>query len=306
MSRPLVVVLAAVALGVGYFLGVATSESRRGGRGEAPGQGSGEERREHVRLDAEEAMDLRRRAHEAETLRKEGERLRAELADLKRKHEPKPGARREDGSIVGGAKWGRTFHLLMSSFIESRLSQFIREAQFSPNQERRFRRLVDTQLDQMVAITADFTNGDIDGATAYERLEAAYRDGEKLLAASLNDDQMNVYRRFEKDVRGIIHDQVVHNELAGIKTAAGLDIEQEKQVLAILDRRYREVGDKLPLPLPNIMLKPIRRPQDQAIYDATARAIQAVLRPEQLAAFKAFEDAAPKLPFVHRGMLVPK
>ena len=91
-----------------------------------------------------------------------------------------------------------------------------------------------------------------------------------------------------------------------LKTKLDLDPEQAKKIQEFVDERYKRVQDNTPVPLPNVLFKPIRRSKDQTIYDETADAIRKFLRPEQVAAFDRVEAKAATAPFVHRSMLIPK
>lgn len=301
MSRLLAVAGILLAFAAGFYLGRARDAGRAGRSHGAEASGN-----RRVVLAEDEVIELRRKGQQYDSLERREEALREENARLKKALEPKPGERREDGTIVGGAKWNATFEMMATGFLDSMLAMFMRDAKFSPAQERKFRKLVDDEIHLAMAITADFTNGDIDADTTYDRLEAAYGDAVNQLNVLLDDDQMAVYRRFEKNVKGIMHNQVVHNELAAMKDAVGLDLEQEKRVREILNDRYRRVTKDFPLPIPNVLLKPIRRGKDARIYEETRTAIRNVLRPGQWSALEQFEASAPNRPYLERRNLEPK
>jgi hypothetical protein len=302
MNRSLAALTLLLGLAAGFVLGRASSDGSRSGRGAAAARANGRT----IEMPADEAIELRRRATEFDELQVDKAALEEQLVALRKQLEPKVGDRLPDGRIVGGARWGGNFKQLVTGFLDSMLAMFMRNAEFTPAQERAFRALVDKEIDMALAITAEFTNGDIDSDTAYERMEAEYESVMTRLNGMLSEKQMVVYRNFEKGVADIMRNQVVHNELAAMKKAVGLDLEQEKAVGKIIEERYRRVSEDFPLPVPNVLLKPIRRGRDQPIYDETARAIEKVLRPDQQAAYAAFEAQAGARPFEHRNMLVPK
>jgi len=219
---------------------------------------------------------------------------------------PKPGERLEDGSIAGGARWNDTFVRLSTGFLDSMINGFIREAELTTEQERRLRENIRTSAKNIMQVTADFTNGDIDGDAAYEQLEIVAEEGRGKVRQLLNDDQVETFERFQTTIRSIMHRQVVHNEMATLKEALALDAEQEKRILEVVEERYRRVGEKLTTPIPNVYFKPLRREKDKAIYDETARAIRELLSAEQRGAFDAWERKAPQAPFQYRSQLAPK
>ncbi|MHC4957793.1 MAG: hypothetical protein ACYTGN_05405 [Planctomycetota bacterium] len=302
MNRGLAIALITLGLVAGFLVGRATSDGSRSGRVANGGRADGRT----IEMTADEAIELRRRASEFEELSSDKVALEEELRGLKKQLEPKPGDRLADGRIVGGARWGGGFKQLAAGFLDSMLSIFMKNADFTPAQERAFRALVDKEIDVALAVTADFTNGDIDADTAYERLQAEYDDAMTQLSGMLSEKQMGVYRSFEKGVASIMQHQVVHNELAALKKDVHLDLEQEKAIRKVIEERYQRVADNFPMPVPNVLLKPIRRTTDQPIYDETAAAISKILRPDQQAAYAAFEAQAGARPYEHRNMLVPK
>lgn len=243
-------------------------------------------------------------------MRKENEQLRERLAI----HEPEtpdeqsaePGTRLADGTIVGGARWNEGFNRLATGFLDTMLSNFIRDAQLSPQQERRVRSLILKESANFLQVSADFTNGDIDGEEAYEQLEGLSADLRSKVGEMLDDEQRANFGNLQRGIRTMLRDQIVHNEMATLKSTLRLDSDQEKKILAIVRGRYRRVEDKTNIPIPNVFFKPLRRDSDKPIYDETADAIRAVLDAEQIVNYDRFEAAAPQAPFQYRSQLVSK
>lgn len=304
MSRLLYLLAIVLAAGVGFLIG-RTDLVGRGGRGAGGVVERGPDRRV-VSLPAQEVVELRQRAAAVVEVAEENERLRAEVARLESELEPKPGERRKDASIVGGARWNESFVQMATGFIDSMLAFFLREANLTPEQEKRLRAELEVRFGQALAITADFTNGDVEADNAYDLLETNYKDALKLLHTMLDEKQIEAYRRFERNTKNIMRSQIVHQELAVLKKELRLDSEQEKKIKEIVEARYGRVQEGYLLPIPNVYFKPIRRDKDKAIYDETATRIRELLRPEQVPLFNRYELAAPTAPFAFRNMLVPR
>jgi hypothetical protein len=153
---------------------------------------------------------------------------------------------------------------------------------------------------------ADFVNGDATGDQAYDQLKTMLDEGRKLVQTVLDDKQLKTYRKFEGKIISMVQDNVVNNELATLRSKLDLDPEQTSAVRAIVETRYRRVQDKFDAAIPNMFFKPIRREADAAIYTETATEIRKFLRPEQAAAFDAYEATANDAVLEFRTWLVPK
>jgi hypothetical protein len=153
---------------------------------------------------------------------------------------------------------------------------------------------------------ADFVNGDLTADQAYAALDTIATDSRAMLATVLDDKQIGVYRNFEKQMTGFVHNNVVTNEMATLRKELDLDPEQEKKVRAIVEERYRRVQGRLNAPLPNMFFKPMRRERDRDIYAQTGDEIRRFLRPEQVAAFDQVESKAPTALYAYRTLLIPK
>jgi hypothetical protein len=309
VSRILFVCAVLLAAGAGFLLGRST---RRGTTGRSESQTGYQKRqaeRRLVSLPAEEVFELRANGERMDALRAENERLREELkktAPANDGEELPPGSRREDQSIVGGARWSDNFMRLATGFLDSMIAQFIQDANLSPAQERRLMDELHVRIGQIMTVTADFTNGDIDGDRAYEQLNILAEDGRKFVRGLLDDKQMEAYSRFEGSVKELMHKQVVHNEMATLSAELNLDSEQARLIQALVEDRYDKVQERLSVTMPNVMFKPIRREADSDIYEETGKAIREYLRPDQAAAFDRAEQKALSAPFLYRSMLVPK
>jgi hypothetical protein len=257
------------------------------------------------------AANHREKTRNRETI----QRLRAEVTELRSRMEalapaepatPAPGTRLADGSIVGGAKWTNSFVRLATGFVDSIINGFVKDAKLSVEQERRLRETVRAEATRFTQVSADFTNGDIDGDTAYAQLEVLATEARQNVRQLLNEDQVETFEKFQGTIRDIMRHQIVHNEMATLKSTLRLDSEQEKRVLAIVEERYRRIDDSIDTPIPNVFFKPLRRKQDEEIYKQTANEIRAILAPDQKAAFDKWESRAPDEPFQYRTQLVPK
>ncbi|MHC4956333.1 MAG: hypothetical protein ACYTGZ_21030 [Planctomycetota bacterium] len=300
--------LALVAAGVGFWAGRATSDrtDRAELRGRAPARET-PQARFAAETAAEERVALMKRLRSAQD---ETESLRTRL----HKYEPPegdaeappPGTRLPDGTIVGGAMWNSSFQRLAQGFLDSLLTSFIRDAKLSPEQERRVRSLILKRSSKFMQVNADFVNGEIDGEAAYERLEGLSTDLRAQVGEMLNEEQRSNFGNLQQGIRNIMRSQVVHNEMATLKSTLGLDAGQEKKVLAIVEERYKRVEAGISIPIPNVFFKPLRRERDATIYEETADAIRAVLSADQAARFNQLEAKAPSATFQYRPQLVPK
>jgi len=219
---------------------------------------------------------------------------------------PAPGTRLADGRIVGGARWNDTFVRLSTGFLDTLINGFIRDAKLTTEQERRLRETVRESAQKIMQVSADFTNGDLEGDAAYEKLQVLGEEAETRVSELLDDDQVETFRKFRSSLRGILHQQIVSNEMATLKSTLGLDADQEKRILAIVEERYRRVGEQLTTPIPNVYFKPLRRGKDAPIYEETANAIRGLLSPDQRMRFDAWEKQAPTAPYQYREQLAPK
>jgi hypothetical protein len=293
----------------GFLLGRAT----QGGGGRA-GTGGFEVKERaspyRVNLPVEEAIEQQRRVARLEALEAENAILRERLGGGAGAEAPEaelpPGARRKDGTIVGGARWGPGFVQVATGFFDSFFSAFIEEAQLTPEQERRVREGVRHRITDAMQITADYVNGEMDGDAAYERFAQLVADGRGMVREILDDRQNSIYERHEKQITEWMNDQVVSKEMAALRGELGLDPVQEKRVRAVVEQRYSRVVASITTAIPNVLITPIRREQDRAIYEDTASQIRQLLRPEQQAAFETAEKAAATAVFDYRNMLVPK
>ena len=100
--------------------------------------------------------------------------------------------------------------------------------------------------------------------------------------------------------------QIVHNEMATLKSTLRLDSDQEKRVLAIVEQRYAKIDEGSKTPIPNVFFKPLRRESDNPVYEQTADAIREVLTPDQRTKFNAWERGAAQGPYQDRTQLIPK
>jgi hypothetical protein len=297
---------------VGFLLGYAGREGfGRTGGDRATATDRADSRR--APLTVAEAAELQRKARQAEALRAENEALRDQVARLVPSPETEqaapgevPGSRRKDGSIVGGARWPPQFMRTATAYVDQMFSQFIKEANLTPEQERRLREGLSVRITDIMQLSADFTNGDLTADELYERAEAVSQVGLEDLINLLDDGQMKVYDKFFGRTKTMIRDQVVHNEMTHLKAELKLDSEQEKHVRRIVNERYQRVQDKHGNPVPNIMFKPIRRAGDSEIYDETAVEIRKYLTPDQTRRFDREERVAVESLFAYRSFLVPK
>ncbi len=314
MTSRTIPILAFTLLGavVGFLIGFAGRDGfGRTGADRSPTTERADSRR--APLTVAEAAELERKARQADVLREENEALREQVSRLARPAateealpEEEPGSRREDGTIVGGARWPPQFMRTATAYVDQMFSQFIKEANLTPEQERRLREGLSMRITDIMQASADFTNGDLTANELYERAEVVSKAGLQDLTNLLDDGQMKVYDKFYGRTKTMIRDQVVHNEMTNLKAELGLDPEQEKHVRRIVTERYQRVQDKHGNPIPNIMFKPIRRAADGEIYDETATEIRKYLTPDQARRFDREERVAHEALFAYRSFLVPK
>jgi len=307
MNRLVLAAAVLVAGTVGFLIGRAAPAAGRADRGSAEAPVRHAERRE-VSMPTSRAQALEREAAEAATLRAENARLLERIAALEPKTDDAlpDGSRRKDSSIVGGARWSTVFRRTATAFLDTYLDNFIKEAHLTAEQQHRLRAEMHTRVGQAMAITADFTNGDIEGGRAYELLEIATGDGVNTLSGILDPEQLKVYGRFENSIKDMLHGQVVNNEMAALNAELDLNPEQARNIRAIVNDRWTQVGRNLRTGIPNVMFKPIRRATDREIFRKTADRIGQYLSASQQAAFREVEQNAAALPYQFRTMLVPK
>jgi hypothetical protein len=305
------VVLAGVA---GFLAGRASVEGAKA-RGDArPDYAGGRTERRLVEMPADEVAVLRRKARELD------ERVRRELETGARPVEDAGsgpevdagsdalpvGARRRDGTIVGGASWSPMTRNMALGFLDPMIEEFFAEANLTADQKQRLKAEIEARIGKGMQAAADFVNGDANGDQAYEQLKTMLDEGRRLVQTVLDDEQLKTYRKFEGRVISMVHTNVVNNELATLRAKLDLDPEQATAVRAIVETRYRRVQDKFDAAIPNMFFKPIRREADAEIYAETAGEIRKFLRPEQATAFDAYEATANDALHEFRNMLVPK
>ena len=263
-------------------------------------------------LTVTEAMELERRARQAEALVEENTALKRRVAQLEQAAGPDtgeealaPGSRREDGSSVGGARWPAPFVRTATAYVDRMFSQFIDEAGLTPAQEQRLRSELTVRIGQMMQLSADYTNGDLDADGLYDRISELASQGQAGIDNLLDDAQVKVYDKFFRKTRTMIRGQVVNNEMINLKAELKLDSEQERHVRRIVEARYQRVEERHGNPVPNLMFKPIRREADRDIYDETAEGIRSYLRPDQLRRFEAADREAATVHMAYRSFLVP-
>jgi hypothetical protein len=263
-----------------------------------------------VEIPADELARVQQRVARADALEDENERLRLRLdrlePDAARDAEPPAGSRRPDGTIVGGARWSKMTTTLAAGFLDGMVEQFFREANLTEDQRQRLRAEMEVRVGQVMQTAADFVNGDATADQAYDTLNTIAVESRAMLGTVLDPKQYAVYQRFEKQMVGFVHDNVVNNEMATLRSDLDLDPAQEKKVRAIVEERYRRVQERLNAPLPNMFFKPMRRARDRDIYADTGDRIREFLRPEQVAAFDVVEGKAPTALYAYRNLLIPR
>ncbi|MHC4818958.1 MAG: hypothetical protein ACYTF8_12980 [Planctomycetota bacterium] len=263
-----------------------------------------------IEIPAEELARVQQQVARTDALEAENERLRERLdrlePDAAQDEELPPGSRRSDGTIVGGARWSKMTTTLALGFLDGMVEQFFAEANLTETQRQRLRAEMEQRVGEVMQTAADFVNGDLTADQSYEALDTIATDSRKMLATVLDEKQLGVYRNFEKEMTGFVHNNVVTNEMANLRKELDLDPAQEKKVRAIVEQRYHRVQDRLSAPLPNMFFKPIRRDRDGDIYTETGQQILAFLRPEQAAAFDQVESKAPTALYAYRSLLIPR
>lgn len=300
-SRALVIVIALLSGTIGFLLGRASPAPERA-----------EKRAPPVR---EAPPELPPEAYAV--LEAEVQKLRAENRGL-RGEEPEaapapeappdevPGTRREDGTIVGGARWAPATRLLAIGYLSGPVEDFFRRANLTEHQKQRLRTELEQRIGDVMQLAADYANGDLDSDGMYDALGKVVAKGRVAAAEVLDDRQLTIYNEFESGIGEFNRSNIVQNELTTLRQDLGLDREQERLVRPILEERYRRVQDRFNAPIPNFMFKPIRRGADSDIYDETGKAVRGYLRPEQKALFDAADAKAATAVFDYRSLLVPK
>jgi hypothetical protein len=287
---------------LGFLLGRAAPARERAERSTAPTRDAA------VELAPEEYAVLRERASRADQLAKENLRLRGEPEPAPEEAPPGeiPGERRDDGTIVGGARWPTQMRLLALGYLSGPVEDFFAKANLTEHQKQRLRAELEQRITDVMQLAADYANGDLDGDETYEALGKIVVKGRTAAAEVLDDRQLAIYNQFEDGIGDFNRTNIVQNELATLRQDLGLDREQERLVRTVIEERYRRVQERFHAPIPNFMFKPIRRESDGDIYGETGAAIRDYLRPEQRAAFDAAEAKAAAAVFAYRSLLVPK
>ena len=144
--------------------------------------------------------------------------------------------------------------------IEWLLEEFKRDQgiDLTKDQQTRLREEVRRNAPRFVQLTADFLKGDLTGDQVFERAQTQVAEVEKTVRSMLGDEQYAVFERYKDSVRGILKTQLLHGELAAHKSELDLDPEQEARIKALLDERYSRIQERVGIPLPNVLLQPIR------------------------------------------------
>ncbi|HEX5136855.1 MAG TPA: hypothetical protein VFY93_07785 [Planctomycetota bacterium] len=306
MRRPGLVIAIALLSGViGFLVGRIAPEGGRAERRAAP-----RDTMPMVELPPEAYAALQAAAEREQALEKENRQLRAaQPAESPARQAPPaevPGTRREDGTIVGGASWPAQTRLLAIGYLSGPVEDFFRKANLTETQKQKLRAELEQRISDVMQISADYANGDLDGDAAYDALGKIVAKGRGAAAQVLDDRQLAIFNEFETGIGDFNRNNIVQNELTTLRQELGLDREQERLVKTVIDDRYRRVQDRFQAPLPNMFFQPIRRAGDKDIYDETGAAIRGYLRPEQRAAYDAAEAKAATAVFGYRSLLVPK
>jgi len=304
-NRALVVLIALTTGVIGFLLGRVSPAPERAERSPPPARG-----RPGIELPPEAYAALQAAAERAKVLEAENRQLRGEVE----KPEPAPeappeevpGTRREDGTIVGGARWTPATRLLAIGYLSGPVEDFFKRANLTEHQKQRLRTELEQRIGDVMQLAADYANGDVDADTLYDELGKVVTKGRGTAAEVLDDRQLGLYREFESGIGDFNRNNIVQNELATLRQELGLDREQERLIKPVLEERYRRVQDRFQAPIPNFMFKPIRREADNDIYDETGLAVSGYLRPEQRALFDAADAKAATAVFDYRTLLVPK
>jgi hypothetical protein len=291
-----VIAIAVVSGTIGFLLGRSAPAPERAAR-TAP------------RQDTIAETELRGRAAEPEERPvEEGRPVPARARDdLPAERAPEvPGTRREDGTIVGGARWTPQTRLLALGFLAGKVDDFFAQANLTEYQKQRLKAELEGRIDQVMQLAADYANGDIDGDQTYEALDKVVATGRAAVAQVLDERQLATYYEFEKGISDFNRTEIANNELATLRQELGLDREQERLVRPIVEERYRRVQERFGAPIPNMFFKPIRRARDRDLYEETGRAMREYLRPEQQAAFDVAEAKASAALTEYRSLLLPK
>jgi len=303
-----------LAAGVGFLAGRLTSGDE-GGRGDGRAEVTRAGPAVRVELAAEEFAEWRKKVARTEDLEAENRRLQEELrrSDAARQAvqdaaaELGPGDRRPDGSIVGGATWSPMTKSMAVGFLDLFVEQFFEEANLTEHQRQKLRKEMETRINSVMQLAADFVNGDATGDEIYGNLEGIADEGRGKLREFLDDRQYGIYLRFESGMGDFVRNNVVSTETTALRTRLGLDSEQEKNLKRVLEDRYRRVSERLGAPIPNMFFKALRRESDADIYAETSKEIRGYLRPEQVPAFLDAEaNAMVALQEEYRKMLIPR
>ena len=121
-----------------------------------------------------------------------------------------------------------------------------------------------------------------------------------------DEKQFALLTKFQGRVGEFVNDHLVNGEIATFRAKLKLDSSQEKKIRKLVEQRYQRVYERIKVPIPNVMMKGMRRRQDEDIYRETGDAIKAVLTPDQAAAFDRLEREQPQQIFAFRANLIPK
>jgi len=304
--RAPVVAIALLSGVIGFFIGRTAPEGGRAEPRAAPPRETGT-----VELPPEAYLRLQQAAERTQQLEQENRQLRAaqQQEEGPAPEAPPaevPGTRREDGTIVGGASWPAQTRLLAIGYLSGPVEDFFKRANLTETQKQKLRTELEQRINDVMQVSADFANGDIDGDAAYDALGKIVAKGRGAAAQVLDDRQLAIYNEFETGIGDFNRNNIVQNELTTLRQELGLDREQERLVRGVIDDRYRRVQDRFQAPLPNMFFQPIRRAADKDIYDETGDLIRGYLRPEQRTAYDAAEAKAATAVFGYRSLLVPK
>ncbi|MFI5402597.1 MAG: hypothetical protein ACHQ1G_06635, partial [Planctomycetota bacterium] len=216
------------------------------------------------------------------------------------------GARRADGTIVGGASWAPMTRMLAIGYLEDQVNGFFADANLTDFQKQKLKAEMEMRITDLMQLAADHVNGDIDGEQVYESVEKLAVTARANVAQLLDTNQLKKMDAFEHGMVEFNRNQIISNEMTTLRLEMNLDPEQERLVRPIVEERYRRVQGRISTPIPNFFFKPIRRKSDTDIYAETSKAVRQYLRPDQQAVFDLADAEMATAIFEHRRSLVPK